>query len=94
MTRTIPRPHAPRRRLAATALALAFAPALLAAQEADEAPVTWPGMDRSGTVLLPNGWSLKPAGRQEALGGDLPVLIARHPAEPVLAILFAGYGDA
>ena len=26
--------------------------------------VVWPGMTRAGTVLLPNGWSLKPAGRQ------------------------------
>ena len=39
---------------------------------------TWPGMTRAGTVLLPNGWSLKPAGRQTKLG-DLPVQIALHP---------------
>jgi YVTN family beta-propeller protein len=52
----------------------------------------WPGMRRSGTILLPNGWSLKPAGRQSKLG-DLPVQIAVHPKEPVLAILHAGYGE-
>ena len=36
-------------------------------------------MTRAGTVLLPNGWSLKPAGRQTQLG-DLPVQIAVHPS--------------
>ena len=30
--------------------------------------VVWPGMTRAGTVVLPNGWSLKPAGRQIAAG--------------------------
>jgi YVTN family beta-propeller protein len=54
--------------------------------------VVWPGMTRGGSVLLPNGWSLKPAGRQVRLG-DLPVQIAVHPTEPVLAILHAGYGE-
>jgi YVTN family beta-propeller protein len=54
--------------------------------------VVWPGMTRAGTVILPNGWSLKPAGRQAALG-DLPVQIAVHPSEPILAILHAGYGE-
>ena len=53
---------------------------------------TWPGMTKSGAVLLPNGWSLKPAGRQTPLG-DLPVLMAEHPAEPILAVLHAGYGE-
>jgi DNA-binding beta-propeller fold protein YncE len=52
----------------------------------------WPGMTRSGTVVLPNGWSLKPAGRQTRLG-DMPVQIAVHPTEPILAILHAGYGE-
>src|SRR3954447_12891413 len=52
----------------------------------------WPGMTQAGSVLLPNGWSLKPAGRQAMLG-DLPVLIAMHPSEPILAVLHAGYGE-
>jgi YVTN family beta-propeller protein len=43
-------------------------------------------------VLLPSGWSLRPAGRQSRLG-DFPVQIAVHPSEPVLAILHAGYGE-
>jgi DNA-binding beta-propeller fold protein YncE len=54
--------------------------------------IAWPGMTRAGTVLLPNGWSLKPAGRQSPLG-DLPVLIAEHPSAPILAVLHAGYGE-
>ncbi|MFO0891526.1 MAG: bifunctional YncE family protein/alkaline phosphatase family protein [Isosphaeraceae bacterium] len=53
---------------------------------------TWPGLTSEGSVLLPNGWSLKPAGRQVRLG-DFPVQIAVHPTEPVLAILHAGYGE-
>lgn len=53
---------------------------------------TWPGLKRDGRVLLPNGWSLKPAGKQLKLG-DLPVQIAVHPADGMLAILHAGYGD-
>ena len=53
---------------------------------------TWPGMTRAGTVLLPNGWSLKPAGRQSKLG-DLPIQIAVHPSQSILAILHAGYGE-
>jgi YVTN family beta-propeller protein len=55
-------------------------------------PITWPGLTHAGTVLLPNGWSLRPAGRQTRLG-DFPVQIAVNPKEPVLAILHAGYGE-
>ena len=54
--------------------------------------VTWPGMTRAGAVLLPNGWSLRPAGRQTRLG-DFPVLMAEHPSEPILAVQHAGYGE-
>jgi DNA-binding beta-propeller fold protein YncE len=54
--------------------------------------VVWPGMTRAGTIVLPNGWSLKPAGRQVRIG-DLPVQIAVDPIEPILAILHAGYGE-
>ena len=52
----------------------------------------WPGMTRDGTVLLPNGWSLRPAGKQLRLG-DFPVQSAVHPNEPILAVLHAGYGE-
>ena len=43
-------------------------------------------------MLLPNGWSLKPAGKQTPLG-DLPVAMAENPKAPVLAVLHAGYGE-
>ncbi len=63
------------------------------AQDAPKPEKTlWPGIQPSGGVLLPNGWSLRPAGRQ-TLVGDFPVLIAENPARPVLAILHAGYGE-
>jgi DNA-binding beta-propeller fold protein YncE len=71
--------------------------ASVSAAFADEPPAreerpTWPGMTRSGNVLLPNGWSLRPAGTQTPLG-DFPIAIAEHPSAPVLAILHAGYGE-
>ena len=60
-------------------------------KDADRA-ATWPGMTKAGAVLLPNGWSLKPAGKQSKLG-DFPVLMAEHPTEPILAVLHAGFGE-
>lgn len=77
------------------ALALALGTPVFA-QEAPKAepkarPVL-PGLKPSGAVLLPNGWSLQPAGRQVPLG-DFPILIAECPTAPVLAVLHAGYGE-
>jgi DNA-binding beta-propeller fold protein YncE len=63
----------------------------LARGQAPERP-NWPGIKPTGQVLLPNGWSLKPPGRQTPLG-DFPILIAEHPSAPILAILHAGYGE-
>jgi DNA-binding beta-propeller fold protein YncE len=77
--------------LATLTLATLTATTSGAADPPREAP-TWPGLTRSGSVLLPNGWSLKPAGKQSALG-DMPVILAENPASPVLAVLHAGYGD-
>jgi DNA-binding beta-propeller fold protein YncE len=82
-------------RVVCWALALGLGCGTVRAQESapkarDEA--TWPGLTRAGTVILPNGWSLKPAGRQVKLG-DFPVAVAEHPTEPVLAVLHAGYGE-
>ncbi|HND51444.1 MAG TPA: bifunctional YncE family protein/alkaline phosphatase family protein, partial [Pirellulaceae bacterium] len=51
-----------------------------------------PGAQPSGKVLLPTQWSLKPAGKQLALG-DFPVNIALHPKDKTAAILHAGYGE-
>lgn len=56
------------------------------------APVTLPGMQAGGKILLPNQWSLRPAGKQLKVG-DFPVNIALHPKEPFAAVLHAGYGD-
>jgi sugar lactone lactonase YvrE len=54
-------------------------------------PRVLPGVQHSGAVLLPNQWSLRPAGKQIALG-DFPVNIALHPNGKVAAVLHAGYG--
>jgi DNA-binding beta-propeller fold protein YncE len=78
--------------------ALFVAPALISsalAQSPDAAKQKrprLPGMDEGGTVLLPNQWSLKPAGKQIKLG-DFPVQIVLHPSERWAAVLHAGYGD-
>jgi YVTN family beta-propeller protein len=72
-------------------LAIVLAAQTALAQEPAKPQITLPGLTQAGTVLLPNGWSLKPAGEQSTLG-DLPITIAVHPTEPILAILHAGYG--
>jgi YVTN family beta-propeller protein len=53
--------------------------------------IALPGVQRGGTILLPNQWSLRPAGKQIQLG-DFPVNLALHPSGQWLAILHAGYG--
>ena len=45
-------------------------------------PRVLPGVRPDGGVQLPNQWSLRPAGKQLALG-DFPVNIALHPERPV-----------
>jgi YVTN family beta-propeller protein len=50
-----------------------------------------PGVRPSGEMLLPNGWSLRPAGRHITVG-DFPVNIALHPSGKYAAVLHAGYG--
>ncbi len=51
-----------------------------------------PGVQPGGGVLLPNGWSLRPVGRQVPLG-DFPVNLALHPSGRYLAALHAGFGE-
>ena len=51
-----------------------------------------PGPLPDGSVLLPNQWSLRPAGRQVDLA-DFPVNIAMHPGGNFVAILHAGYSQ-
>ncbi len=55
-------------------------------------PVRWPGRQPDGSVLLPNMWSLKPAGTQLDLA-DFPVSIAVHPGGKFAAILHAGNSE-
>ncbi|HEY3127815.1 MAG TPA: alkaline phosphatase family protein [Acidobacteriota bacterium] len=52
--------------------------------------VELPGQRADGSVLLPNQWSLRPAGRQVLLG-DFPVNIAVHPSSRFAAVLHCGY---
>jgi YVTN family beta-propeller protein len=54
-------------------------------------PVMLPGHRPNGSVLLPNQWSLRPAGRQVALG-DFPVNVALHPRGRFAAVLHCGHG--
>ena len=50
----------------------------------------WPGRQPDGSILLPNLWSLQPAGTQVDVA-DFPVNIAVHPEGKFAAILHAGY---
>ena len=50
-----------------------------------------PGMTDDGKVLLPNQWSLKPAGNQMPIG-DLPLNMQFSPDGGFLAIAHCGYG--
>ncbi|HAO78633.1 MAG TPA: hypothetical protein DCQ92_06585 [Verrucomicrobia subdivision 3 bacterium] len=52
--------------------------------------VDLPGLRPDGSVLLPNQWSLRPAGRQVELG-DFPVNIAVHPDGRFAAVLHSGF---
>ena len=54
------------------------------------APTQWPGRQPDGSVLLPNMWSLHPAGTQIPVA-DFPVNIAIHPSGKFAAILHAGH---
>ena len=51
-----------------------------------------PGQKSDHSILLPNQWSLRPAGRQIDLG-DFPVNIALHPGGKFAAILHSGHGQ-
>jgi DNA-binding beta-propeller fold protein YncE len=62
------------------------------ALRADQPARLLPGMQAGGTVLLPNQWSLRPAGKHLELG-IFPVNIALHPSGRWLAVLHAGYGE-
>src|SRR3954467_7910567 len=50
-----------------------------------------PGLQRDGSVLLSNQWSLRPIGKQIPVG-DFPVNIAVHPDGHFAAVLHCGHG--
>src|ERR1051325_3637032 len=54
--------------------------------------VQWPGLRPDGSMLLPNQWMLRPAGKQIELG-DFPVNIAVHPKGTFAAVLHCGYSQ-
>jgi DNA-binding beta-propeller fold protein YncE len=54
-------------------------------------PGTSPGLQRDGSVLLPNQWSLRPVGKQIPVG-DFPINVALHPGGRFAAVLHSGYG--
>lgn len=64
------------------------------ALRAADAPraVNLPGVQSDGSVLLPNQWSLRPAGKQVVVG-DFPVHAAIHPSGKFAVVLHAGYGQ-
>ncbi|HWX18768.1 MAG TPA: beta-propeller fold lactonase family protein [Candidatus Binatia bacterium] len=51
-----------------------------------------PGEKADGSILLPNQWSLRPAGQQVELA-DFPVNIAVHPGGRFAAVLHCGYSE-
>ncbi len=77
--------------LLATAALAACTPTHQSVVAAPHAPRVLPGWTPEGTVLLPNQWSLKPAGRQLRLG-DLPLNMAFSPDGRYLAVTHGGYG--
>ena len=68
------------------------APAIDSNSTRPQPPMLWPGKQPDGSVLLPNQWSLRPAGKQIELG-NFPVNLAVHPGGRFAAALHAGYGQ-
>jgi len=55
------------------------------------APVVLPGLQKNGQTLLPNGWSLRPAGEQIDVG-DFPSHLEISPDGKFAAVLHSGWG--
>ncbi|MGD0650964.1 MAG: bifunctional YncE family protein/alkaline phosphatase family protein [Verrucomicrobiia bacterium] len=79
-----------RKRTLAFAFLFTSTTSLLA--DGSQPQVQLPGQRPDGSVLLPNQWSLRPAGRQIEVG-DFPINIALHPQGRFAAILHAGYSQ-
>ena len=60
---------------------------------AADAPTLWPGRQRDGSMLLPNQWSLRPAGATQIELGDFPVNLALSPDGKFAAVLHCGYSQ-
>ncbi len=59
---------------------------------ATQAKPEFPGPQTDGSVLLPNQWRLRPAGKQ-VIVGDFPASMALHPDGKHAAILHCGHGQ-
>src|SRR5258708_5253750 len=77
--------------LATGIVAFAESPRTTTAQPA-KSKTEFPGPQPDGAVLLPNQWSLRPAGKQIVVG-DLPASMALSPDGKFAAILHCGYGQ-
>lgn len=73
-------------------LSVSVAFSLSAASMQAAEPVLWPGPTPDGSMLLPNQWSLRPAGSHVELG-DFPVNIAVAPDGKYAVMLHCGYGQ-
>ncbi|MCX6922998.1 MAG: beta-propeller fold lactonase family protein, partial [Verrucomicrobia bacterium] len=73
----------------AAAPSASVASSILPASEHTSRPQL-PGSRPDGSVLLPNQWSLRPAGTQVELG-DFPINVAVHPGGQFAAVLHSGY---
>ena len=60
-------------------------------KSAAKSPIQLPGMQSNSQTLLPNGWSLRPAGEQVDLG-DFPSHMELSPDGKFAAVLHAGWG--
>ena len=54
-------------------------------------PIQLPGLQSNGQTLLPNGWSLRPAGEQIDMG-DFPARMELSPDLKFAAVLHSGWG--
>lgn len=75
----------------AFSFSIALSPSYCQEATPSSAPVRIPGLQRNGQTLLPNGWSLRPAGAQVELG-DFPSHMEVSPDEKFAAVLHSGWG--
>ncbi len=81
-----------RRLLVLVGLVVMMGPTTVTSRLAAEGPSPrTPGPQPDGSVILPNQWSLRPAGRQVEVG-DFPAAIAVHPQGRHAVVLHCGYG--